>query len=83
MPKHRSIGERLSRAKSPEAREELLKDWVANWQADQMGIVRQFQHALQTMDYDALCIATGELKAVSQKRFPALERVLRTLQGLD
>ncbi len=80
MSQHRSIATRLSRAKSPQAREALLKDWVANWREDQFDIIRQFEQAIGTMDYDAFCIATGELKAVTEKRFPALENVLKKLQ---
>lgn len=83
MTKHRSIGERLRKARSPEARRQLLTDWAANWRADQMDIVRQLEDAIRAADHDALCSATGQLKAVTEKRFEGLTNLLRKLSSED
>ena len=75
----RSISERLRRAKTPEAMFVTITDWSADWRADQEDIVAQHEEAIQTMDYDALCSATGQLKAVTEKRFTGLAGVIRRL----
>lgn len=79
--KHRSISERLARAKSPEARASVLSDWVSNWRDDQLDIVRQLEQAIQTMDYNAFCSATGQLKAVTEKRLDALQKIFEKLRS--
>ena len=79
MIKHRSIGERLDRARSPEAIRETLRDWVANWHDDQKNIVAQFEYGTSHMDSDVLATATGQLKAVTQKRFEALAKIIERL----
>lgn len=79
MSKRRSIGERLQKARSPEVIAEIVTDWSADWRRDQMDIVRQLETAIQTMDYDALCSATGQLKSVTEKRFDGLAGVVRRL----
>ena len=76
---HRSISQRLKKAKSIEVRREILRDWSAAWQREQMELIGQLEQAIKHDDYDALCIATGQLKAVSQKKFEALPRVIETL----
>lgn len=79
MTKRRSIGERLKSARSSEAIRETVTDWAADWRRDQMDIVRQFERAVQAMDYDALCSATGQLKSVTEKRFEGLAGIVRRL----
>lgn len=79
MSKHRSIGERLRRAKTPEARQETLQAWVKNWEQDQQEIVSQFENGVSQRDWDALASATGQLKAVTQKRMIALRGVIAAI----
>ena len=79
MTQHRSITQRLQRAKSPEARRAAVTDWAANWRNEQMGLIRDMERALKADDYDQLCIATGQLKAVSEKRLAGLARVVEIL----
>lgn len=79
MTKRRSIGERLKSARSPDAKRKAVTDWSRDWQRDQEDIVRQLETALRTNDYDAMCSATGQLKAVTEKRFTGLAGVLRRL----
>jgi hypothetical protein len=76
---HRSITQRLQRAKSPEARRAVVTDWAANWRNEQMGLIRDLERALKADDYDQLCIATGQLKAVSEKRLSGLACVVDAL----
>jgi hypothetical protein len=79
MPTHRSIRERLERAKSPAAKRETAYDWALSWREDQTDIVRQLQRAIEADDYDGLCRATGQLKEVTAKRFVGLASVIEGL----
>lgn len=80
---HRSIKDRIRRAKSNEVRREVLTDWAANWRSDQEDIVRQFERAVSRRDYDALASLTGQLKAVTEKRFEGLASVIDALTEAD
>ncbi len=80
MPKHRSISERLARAKSPEARASVLADWVADWEESQWYLLEQIEAALRTGNHNAGCIAAGAFKNQIEQRFDGLETVLRILQ---
>lgn len=76
MTARRSIGQRLNRAKSPDVRLEVAQDWAASWSREQHALIAQLEQALQANDYDTLCAVTGQLKAVTGKRFNALSNVL-------
>jgi len=41
-----------------------------------MGLIYDLEQGIQRQDYDLLCRATGQLKAVAEKRFKALPNVL-------
>lgn len=79
--KHRSIGERLRRAKSPEARAETLAAWVDNWEQDQIAVVELIEEGVRTMDPDLLQPGAGQLRALTTKRMQALRNVLALLSG--
>ena len=80
MPKHLSISQRLSKARSVKARAEVLADWVADWEDVQWHLLEKIEDALRTGNYDAACIATGAFKNQIEKRFDGLETILRVLQ---
>lgn len=72
----KSISQRLDRAKTAEAKVSTLVSWSKSWERETMGLISQLETVIQTHDYDRLCIATGQLKAVCQKHFTALPSVL-------
>lgn len=76
---HRSISQRLKIAKSPEVKQEVALDWAANWHTEQLQLIQQLEQAVKRDDYDKLCIVTGQLKAVTQKRLEALPKVIKAL----
>lgn len=76
---HRSITQRLSRAKSPEAKREAALDWAANWAQEQSGLIRDLESALARDNYDDLCRAVGQIKTVSEKRLQALPKVIEAM----
>jgi len=77
--KHRSISQRLDKAKSADAKRSTLADWSKAWESETMGLIGNLEQAVRKMDYDQLCINTGQLKAVSEKHFKALPSVLTRL----
>ncbi|MBP1807000.1 hypothetical protein [Rubellimicrobium aerolatum] len=79
--KSRSIGERLSRAKSPEVRREIMADWIKDWERDQLAIVAELNQALDQRDWSQVSRGAGQLRAVTQERLGALQRILQRLAG--
>ncbi len=79
--KNRSIRQRLARAGSPEVQLETALDWAAAWHREQSNLVRMLGKAIKDDNYDQLCIVTGQLKAVTIKKFAALPNVISKLNG--
>lgn len=76
---HRSINQRLRRAKTPEVKRETAIDWANEWRAEQAGLVKALGHAIARDEYDDLCRIAGQIKAVTEKRFAALPKVIDAL----
>lgn len=80
----RSINQRLDRALTPEAKAKTLLDWSKEWETETFEIIRNFERAIRSNDYDLLCITTGRLKEASKKRFTALPRVfIKLIDAMD
>lgn len=75
----KSISQRLNTAKSLQTKQEIALDWSANWSQEQVELIKQLETAIKTDNYDDLCIITGQLKAVTLKRFEALPNVIKLL----
>lgn len=76
---HRSVNQRLQRAKSKSSKQAVLDEWANSWQQEQAQLIRQLGKAIADDDYDQQCILIGELKTVSAKKFEALPKLLRTI----
>lgn len=74
--KHRSIGERLKRAKSPEVKQKVLRDWVKNWEDDHRMTMDDLREAIQTGDPHGIASGIASMRAIADKRFLALRRIL-------
>ena len=81
--KRRSIGERMGRAKSLDIRRQIAYDWTANWIQDHDAEIRFIETALQRGQISEAGQALGRLKALSDKRFGALPRVIAALTDED
>lgn len=79
MTQHRSISQRLKRAKSPEAKRLTLMEWAQSWESEQMHVISKLGNAIKEGDFDQECILCGELKALSIKKFEALPKILNVL----
>ena len=78
---HRSVSQRLKRAKSREAKQLTAINWATDWQQEQFELVALLEKAIKQSDHDKLCVATRQLKAVTNKRFEALLNVLSLLSA--
>lgn len=83
MAPRRAIGERLRRAKSLESRKEVALDWYANWHQDHLNTLQQVEKALQFRDVEDAGRILGQLKALHEKAFGALPRVIEALADDD
>lgn len=79
--KHKSINQRLKTAKSLTVKQAILEKWALDWQFEQMMLIRNLEHAIRSNNYDQLCITTGQLKTVSQKKFEALPKIFGQIIG--
>ena len=75
----RSISQRLKKAKSPESKLATVIEWSQSWESEHNALIKRLEQALSNDNYDANCIALGELKAASSKKFNALPNVLKVL----
>lgn len=73
---HRSIKQRLAKAKAPSLKRTIAHDWAKNWEDDQMDIVRQLRQGLRHEDMRTIAAAVMQLAAVTEKRFAALSGVI-------
>ena len=83
MTQHRSISQRLKRAKSTESKRLTLTEWAKSWESEQMHVISNLGNAIKDGDFDRECILCGELKALSIKKFEALPKVLNLLIDAD
>ena len=79
MKNHRSISQRLSRAKSAEAKREVLQEWTLYWHKEQLGLLLELKAAVIDNDYHRTCQSINQLQAVTEKKFAALPKVFETL----
>ena len=83
MGKHRSIGERMQRAKSLASRREAALDWAANWLADQDETISALEQAIRRGDLVAAGRYCGQIKTISDKSLVALPKVIDALADED
>lgn len=77
--KNRSIGQRISRAKGKESVRKIALDWAGTWQKEQESVVERLGKSISDDDFDAQCVAAGELKTITEKRFSGLRSVIEKL----
>ncbi|MBL1261142.1 MAG: hypothetical protein COB33_011480 [Thiotrichaceae bacterium] len=76
MAQHISITQLLRKNYSCAEKKELALNWVDAWQLDQSKCITRLGIAVKNNDFDEQCIAVGQLKELSLKRFSALPNVI-------
>jgi hypothetical protein len=79
MANHLAIGERLRKAKSPEAIYATVTDWVKNWEEDQRRTLEELRFCLYHKNYDKAKGILVQLEAITDKRFGAMPRVINKI----
>lgn len=83
MAPRRAIGERLKRAGTLAVRKEVALAWYANWHRDHMDTMSKIENALMFNDVADAGRLLGQLKALHEKAFGALPRVIESLADDD
>lgn len=81
--KNRSIGEKLKRVKTYEAQQKVLSDWVENWKEDQLNVVKKLRYAATHDDHSEIMHMIQQLEGMTEKRFGALNNVMRTISDSE
>jgi hypothetical protein len=72
----KTITERIRRAKTNDARTELISQWLDDWKDEQTKLCERLSLAI---DIHEACIVNGQLRAVTDKKFVALYNMLHVL----
>jgi hypothetical protein len=75
----KTITERIRRAKTNDARTELISQWLDDWKDEQTKLCERLSLAIDIHDFDEACIVNGQLRAVTDKKFVALYNMLHVL----
>jgi len=79
----RPINDRLKRAKSAESKAATIKGWLNKWVREQNQLIADLEQAVSHDDYDATCIALGQLKMVLSKKMTALPNIFEQILKID
>ncbi|WOI43803.1 hypothetical protein [Acidovorax sp. BLS4] len=75
----RSISQRLTKAKSAEAKAATAHSWATEWMSEQDGLLRELRSAVERDDRQRMLSVVDGLQAMSSKRHGALHKVLDAL----
>lgn len=81
--KNKSVGQRLKQAKSYQKQEEVLLDWAENWKNDQEDTIYKLRQAAWDDDHGEIMHMIDQLIGMTEKRFTALNNVVKTVSNPD
>ena len=79
--KNRSIGEKLKRINTYETQQKVLSEWVKNWKEDQENVIKRLRNAATHDDHSEIMHMIQQLEGMTEKRFVALNNVMRTISN--
>lgn len=80
MPKRRTVGDLLSRAKTQESRFAHAKTWAQEWFSEQAALLRKLRASVMQQDRAGALFYLQQLEATNEKRHGALQRVFDALE---
>ncbi|MFT8710099.1 MAG: hypothetical protein ABF820_11795 [Sporolactobacillus sp.] len=83
MPSHLSIGQRMSRAKSPAVRLEVAQSWAKEWFNEQESLLRKLKSAIVAGDNAEALFYWRQLDAVNKKRHQSLPGLFNKMANID
>lgn len=79
--KNKSIGEKLKRINTYETQQKILSEWVKNWKEDQENVIKRLRDAATHDDHSEIMHMIQQLEGMTEKRFVALNNVMRTISN--
>lgn len=79
----RSIGQRLVKAKSLQAKRAAAQSWAAEWQVEQAALITAIAQAIRSSDGARTASALASMGDMHAKRFAALPGVLDALLAYE
>lgn len=79
----KSIGEKLKKVRTYQSHQKYLSDWAKNWKDDQSSVIKKLRYAAQHDDHSEIMHMIQQLEGMTEKRFTALNNVLRTISNPD
>lgn len=76
---HRSISQRLKKAKSMQTKKQIMLDWADNWRREQLNLITRLQNAIDSKCEFELCSIARDLEGVTKKRFSGLTNSINLL----
>ena len=80
---HKSVGERLRKAKSLEARREVGLEWAASWAEEHERALSAVERAVRMGDLANARLSVARLREHTDKRLAALPNVVEKLTDED
>ncbi len=80
---HRSINQRLRKAKTAETKRAIVAEWLQEWHRDTHGIVSQLDGARRRGNWAEVDNAARQLATGTDKRFNAIAGVIQTLIAIE
>lgn len=81
--KHKSIGERLRKAKSLDVRREIGLEWAADCIEEHELALSAVERAIRLGDIRAVAVAVARMREHTEKRLRALPNVIQKLADED
>lgn len=81
--KHKSVTQKLSRIRTYQTQQVLLSGWTEDWKNDQESTVRKLRKAYEQGDFQRVEHMIRRLEAINEKKFQALNNVLRIVSDPD
>lgn len=79
----KSIGNKLKTVRTYETQQKTLSEWAKNWHDDQVDVIRKLRYAATHDAHGDIMHMIQQLEGITEKRFTALNNVLRTLSDPD
>lgn len=81
--KTKAIGTRLKNVKTYQSQQKVLSEWSSNWEDDQTDTIYKLRWAAQHDDHGQIMHMIDQLQGMTNRRFTALNNVLRTISDPD
>ncbi len=79
----KTITVRVRRCKNDELRIKIIVGWISDWKREQTSLCKRLSSAVKIHDFDEACIVNGQLRAITYKKFTALNNIFQAINMLE